>query len=59
MIRDVGLDRASRQDFDHPDRDISLVPEALVKAGLKVTLFREAQADLEEAFLTLTKGKVT
>ncbi|MCE9583857.1 MAG: ABC transporter ATP-binding protein [Planctomycetes bacterium] len=53
---DEGTLRAS---FDHPERDISLVPEALIKAGLKVTLFREAQVDLEEAFLTLTKGKVT
>jgi len=48
-----------RAEFDRPDRDISGIPEALVKAGLKVTMFREAQADLEEAFLSLTKGKVT
>ncbi|MCC6740575.1 MAG: ABC transporter ATP-binding protein [Planctomycetia bacterium] len=48
-----------RAEFDRPDRDISVVPEALVKAGLRVTLFRESQVDLEEAFLTLTKGKVT
>jgi ABC-2 type transport system ATP-binding protein len=48
-----------RAEFDKPDRDISLVPDALVKAGLKVTMFKEAQADLEEAFLSLTKGKVT
>ncbi len=48
-----------RAEFDRPDRDISVIPETLVKAGLKVTMFREAQADLEEAFLSLTKGKVT
>ncbi|MEK7466316.1 MAG: ABC transporter ATP-binding protein [Planctomycetota bacterium] len=48
-----------RAEFDRPDRDISLVPDALVKAGLKVTMFKEAVADLEEAFLSLTKGKVT
>ncbi len=48
-----------RAEFDRPDRDIAAIPEALVKAGLRVTLFREAQADLEEAFLSLTKGKVT
>jgi ABC-2 type transport system ATP-binding protein len=48
-----------RARFDRPDRDIAAVPEALVKAGLKLTFFREAQADLEEAFLRMTRGKVT
>lgn len=45
--------------FDRPDRDISTVPAALHRAGLRITLFRESQADLEEAFLRLTRGKVT
>ncbi|MBI2923549.1 MAG: ABC transporter ATP-binding protein [Planctomycetes bacterium] len=43
-------------EFDRLDRDITVVPEALVRAGLKVTLFKEAVADLEDAFMSLTKG---
>ena len=46
-------------DFDRLDRDIAAVPEALVKAGLRITMFREAQADLEDAFLRLTKGRTS
>jgi ABC-2 type transport system ATP-binding protein len=53
---DDGLLRA---EFDRVDRDVSAVPEALVKAGLKVLHFKEAHADLEEAFLSMTKGKVS
>ena len=38
--------------------DYSDLPEALIEAGYKLTLFREEEVNLETAFMELTKGLV-
>ncbi len=37
-------------------KDYSEIPTMLIGEGLKLTLFREEEIDLESAFMTLTKG---
>src|SRR5438045_4950421 len=42
-----------------PERpDPHAIPEALVREGVKIRLFKPAETTLEEAFLKLTKGDV-
>ena len=38
-------------------RDISFIPEALVRGGAKLVELREDALDLEEVFLRVTKGE--
>jgi ABC-2 type transport system ATP-binding protein len=37
--------------------DYSILPQMLVEAGFRITLFREEEVNLETAFMELTKGK--
>ncbi|HZN65059.1 MAG TPA: hypothetical protein VFB66_07130, partial [Tepidisphaeraceae bacterium] len=38
--------------------DISFVPQRLMSAGYRITLFKEEEVNLETAFMRLTKGMV-
>jgi ABC-2 type transport system ATP-binding protein len=37
--------------------DYSELPTRLFQAGIKITMFREEEVNLETAFMELTKGK--
>ena len=44
--------------LDATEREIAHIVDLLVREGLALTEFREEKADLETAFMTLTKGEL-
>jgi ABC-2 type transport system ATP-binding protein len=45
-------------DLDGPDEDVVTMTEALVGGGVKMVSFREVDPNLEDLFMTVTKGEV-
>ena len=41
-----------------PDCDLAAIPEHLLRQGLRLTMFKEREIDLEDVFLRMTKGAV-
>jgi len=60
LVEHVGMGKDARIEATlRPDvLDYSDLPSMLVEAGLKLTLFREEEVNLETAFMELTKGLV-
>lgn len=58
-VQEVEADgSAVRFSFDAADADVAALVERLAAERLRFTGFREEMADLETAFMTLTKGKL-